>query len=120
MRTTGAKRVTNKLASRARQRAPIDEHAATELDLYMENTSELYPQKLAILENLKRKIGKGVYDEAKAAKLWMYWVDAGAKRYVKEFGSGSIDTIFNKPTRERVARDMARYYTPDAILRGDY
>lgn len=91
---------------------PVDEHAQTELDLYAENTFELYNQKESILANLQRKAKKGTYDHAKAAKLWMYWVDAAAKRYVKEFDApgARIDTVFNKATREALARELADRY----------
>jgi DNA-nicking Smr family endonuclease len=91
-----------------RARAPIDDTAAEELELFAENTGELYPQKQAILANIKRKLKRGKYDPAKAPKLWMYWVDNAAKRYQKEFGSES--PIFNKPTREAVAQDLAKRY----------
>jgi hypothetical protein len=86
----------------------VDQHAQTELDLYAENTSELYNQKKAILANLQRKAKKGTYDHTKAAKLWMYWVDAASKRYRKEFG-GSPET-FNKATREALAKELADRY----------
>lgn len=90
---------------------PVDEHALTELDLYIENTSELYNQKKSILANIRRRIAKGTYDPALAPKLWLYWVDAGARRYVKEFGSGRIDSVFNKATREALATELARRYS---------
>jgi len=112
--------VATKLGARKRARAPVDEHAATELDLYIENTSELYPQKLAIMENFKRRIARQKYDPSLAWKLWMYWVDAGARRYVKESGSGTSGSVFNKPTREKVAKDLAKHYTPTRIVAGDY
>lgn len=47
-----------------------DEHAARELDLYAENTSELYGQFKSIIANLQRKIKSGKYDAAKAPVLW--------------------------------------------------
>jgi len=81
----------------------FDEHAATELELYADNTAELYNQKVAILENLKKRLAKGTYDKEKAIKLWMYWVDAAAKRYAKEFG-GTWSTLFSPTTRLEVAR----------------
>lgn len=93
----------------ARVRAPIDQDAAHELDLYIENESSLYPQKRAILANIKKKRAKGIFDKKKAAKLWLYWVDSGARKYEKEFGSGG-GKIFNKPTREKVAEDLAEHY----------
>lgn len=95
-----------------RHRAPVDESAKHELDLYAESTGELYGQKKAILANLQKKAKKGVYDHSKAAKLWMYWVDAAAKRYTKEFGAPNetIDRTFNKPTREALAQELADRY----------
>jgi hypothetical protein len=90
---------------------PVDTHAANELDLYAENTSELYNQKKSILANIRRKIASGKFDITLAPKLWMYWVDEAAKRYNKEFGSGgNISTIFNKATRESLARELAQRY----------
>ena len=117
-----AKSVTNKLSSK-RRRAPVDVHAATELDLYIENDSRIYQQKRAICELLRKKVEKGVYDEAKAAKLWLYWVTDGAKHYVEEMGSHG-DTMeslgFNKPTREKVAEVLARHYSPAKLLARDF
>jgi hypothetical protein len=96
---------------RAGRGGSVDETALRELDLYAENTSELYNQKKSILANIQRKLKSGKYDHSKAPKLWMYWVDAAAKRYVKEFGSGgNISTMFNKPTREALAKQLADHY----------
>jgi hypothetical protein len=95
------------------KRQEIDEHAANELDMYLENTSELYNQKKSILTNLQKKAKKGIYDKTKAAKLWGYWVEAGARRYVKEFGSphqNIADLGFNKATREHLATELATRY----------
>jgi hypothetical protein len=92
---------------RAREPQPIDETAARELDLYAENTSELYGQFQSIIANLKRKIKAGKYSPAAAPKLWMYWYDAAAKRYVKEFG-GNVQTMFPKPLREHLAAERSR------------
>lgn len=89
----------------------VDETAANELDLYAENTSELYSQKQAILANIRRKHKSGKYDHVLAPKLWLYWVDAAAKRYAKEFASpAEWSKIFNKPTREHLARELANRY----------
>lgn len=92
------------------KRAELDPHAATELDLYIENDSDLYRQKQAILKNLQLKARRGIYDKSKAAKLWGYWVQTGARKYVKEFASGPIQNIFNKTTREHVANELAARY----------
>lgn len=78
---------------------------ARELELYADNESSLYPQKQAIQKNLVLKKVKGTYESSKAAKLWMYWVEAAAKRYAKEnFVAGAWHTMFPKSTREQVAR----------------
>jgi hypothetical protein len=106
------------MASKKRKMGPrrnktvVNAAAKRELDLFIENTGALYPQKQAILANVKRRRKSGKYDAKKAPKLWMYWVDAGAKQYNKEFGNpkGRIDAVFDKPTREAVARDLANRY----------
>jgi hypothetical protein len=89
---------------------PVDEHALNELDLYAENTSELYNQKKSILANLAKKAAKGVYDPKLAAKLWLYWVDAAAKMYKKEFPAANFSGMFNKATREKLASELADRY----------
>jgi len=88
----------------------VDHHVMHELELYIENTSELYNQKKSIIANIVRRKQKGTYDPRPAPKLWLYWVDAGARMYVKEFG-GSVATIFDKPTREALAEELARKYS---------
>lgn len=90
----------------ARTPGPIDEHAVTELRLYAENESAIYPQHQAIVENIKRKMARGVYEPSKAPKLWGYWVDAAARRYVKEFG-GDLTTTFPPAVRRAVAAEVA-------------
>jgi len=79
---------------RHRHAAPIDETAARELDLYAENTSELYGQFKSIIAN------------------------AAAKRYVKEFG-GDVKTMFPKALREHLAAERARE-EHDRIVRGEH
>jgi hypothetical protein len=83
--------------------------AANELDLFIENTGELYPMKQAIIKNLQRKRAKGKYDPAKAPKAWQHWVDRGARQYEKEFGSAG-SKIFDKATRTHLAEQLAKRY----------
>jgi len=90
---------------RAGSAGVVDEHAKNELDLYAENTFELYGQKTSILKNIDRRLAKGTFDVTKAAKLWLYWVDAAARMYKKEHGS-----IFNKATRMALAEEYAKQY----------
>jgi hypothetical protein len=102
---------------RARRVVEPDETATQELLLYAENTGELYNQRKSIIANLTKKIDKGTYDSAKAPKIWEYWLEAAAKRYQREFGSGS--PIFDAATRRHAAKQMAEQEEA-AIKRGEY
>jgi hypothetical protein len=98
-----------------RARAPradvVDHAAADELRLFAENTGELYNQKLAILHNLAKKMHAGKYDPSKAPKLWGYWVEAAAKRYVRENSPGAQwSRMFDAATRRHVAAELAKEY----------
>jgi hypothetical protein len=89
----------------------IDHTGVEELDLYAENTGEIYNLKKSILQNIQRKIKNGSYKHALAPALWMYWVDAAAKRYGKEFGTSTrVDAIFNRATRYALAKRLADRY----------
>jgi hypothetical protein len=84
-----------------------DPSAAQELELFIDNDGDLYRQQIQpIYKNLLRKMVKGKYDHELAKKLWMYLVDNGAKKYVKEFG-GDVRTMFPKPLRQAVASVLA-------------
>lgn len=95
-----------------------DSAAARELDLYAENTSELYGQFKSIIANIKKKIAAGRYSPALAPKLWAYWYDAAAKRYAKEFG-GDWSRMFPKSLRMQLAKERARD-EHEKILNGEY
>lgn len=94
-----------------------DDAEAKELALYIKNTSELYHGiTKSIIENLKKKARKGVYDKERAVDAWMYAADAGAKMYDKEFGSGRGSlTMFSKSSRRKAAEELARYYEEDVL-----
>ena len=91
---------------------------ARELVLYTENTGELYNQKKSILENVRRRVRNGTYDHAKAPALWQYWVDAGAKRYRKEFGTPGAP-IFPLVVRKEAAAYFANEEFKQ-LMAGDY
>ena len=79
-------------------------HEATELKNTMDSTEEGYNQQyIPILKNLTKKMKKGTYDRDKAAKLFMYYVDNGAKRYVKDYG-GTVRDQFPKDVRMQAAK----------------
>jgi len=55
-----------------------DDH---ELELYADNTGELYPAKKAVVAMLKKKIAAGTYHHEGAAKAWAGWFQTAAKRF---------------------------------------
>ena len=88
--------------------AAVDTDLMDELRLYMENESSLYGNKKAIITNIMRKKKAGKYDANLAPKLWQYWVDAGADKYVKEFHMGSSRSVFPTELRRKLAEELAR------------
>jgi len=96
-------------------KSEVDEHAVTELKLYAENNPSLQRQRESIENNLMLKMWKGTYDHSKAQKLWLYWFDAAARKYVDEFQGKSerIDSVFAKATREQAAREFADEMRPE-------
>lgn len=97
----------------------IDEHAATELSLYIDNDSHMYERQRAFVSNVKKKIKAGKYNPSLAPKLWIVYVEEGAKRYMKEIaGSGKVSDVFNKATRDYLAREYATE-AYNKIMRGE-
>jgi hypothetical protein len=87
-----------------------------ELELYIDNDHQLYKQMyIPQLKNLTKKMRKGIYDRKLAAKLFMYLLDAGAKKYFKEFGSpgNKPSTMFPKKDREKLAMRYAMQFEID-------
>ena len=100
----------------------IDSNAVNELDLFMMNDEDLYRRRfMPIIQNLKKKVAKNIYDHEKAKKLWMYLIDDAAKKYVKEYGNQDEDVkdMFPKETRQRVAEIIADRELEN-IKQGDY
>lgn len=84
-----------------------NETEVRELQLYLENDSEIYNKRLLpIYKNLEKKQVKGVYDSKKATKLYGYAVNDGAKKYTKEFGSSN--NIFSSADKKEVAKRMEK------------
>lgn len=93
-------------------RSKADETAARELSLYIENEYSLVgapnSQGKAIEKNLLQKIRKGTFDLARSEDAWMHLMEAGAKKYAKEYASPKDwSVMFNKATRELVAHEFA-------------
>jgi hypothetical protein len=115
---TPAERVLGKRGA-AKHREPVDEHAATELELYIENDYELVGKDNSLGKNIEamlmKKVKRGNFDMLPSVKAWMYLIDAGAKKYAKEFSSSERDwpRLFNKATREKVATRFARHWAQE-------
>lgn len=101
--------------SEARTKEPGNETDAHELHLFATNDGDLYRRGATpIINNLKRKVKKGVYDHEKAVKLWKYHADNASKKYTKEVAGERHQThLFSPATRELAARKMADYYKED-------
>ena len=92
----------------------IDEHSVRELDLFAENTSEIYSQFKSIIANVTRRIDKGTYDAALAPKLWRYWYDEAARRYKREFGYQFPPAVRQAAADQRAPEEF------DKITNGEY
>jgi hypothetical protein len=102
--------------------AELDEHAARELELYIENDYPLVgapnSQGKQIEKNLEQKVKKGTFDFEKSIKLWEYLIEAGAKKYSKEFSIGSDwAASFSPATRRYVAQRFAQSFADERQLR---
>jgi len=90
-----------------------------ELKLYIDNDSQLYNSRfMPIMKNLSKKMKKGNFDKKLAIKGFMYLVDDGAKKYVKDFG-GNAKEMFSKKDRIAVASDLADEFE-DAYKNKEY
>lgn len=99
-----------------------DAHAARELKLYIDNDGDLYRrQTTSILKNLATKRARGQYKHDLAVKLFGYLVEAGARKYVEEFGTRDQPwhKLFDAATRKAVAAELARDFEAEAKL-GNY
>lgn len=77
-----------------------------ELMLYATNDGNLYRQRITpVIDNLRKKYKKGVYDANKAVDLWYYVATAASENYNREFGYK-----FSVQDRFTVAVEMEEYY----------
>jgi hypothetical protein len=105
----------------AAHRDPVDEQAATELVMFIENESDLSPdgpqgQGQSVRMNALRKWRNGTYDSTLGVKLFEYLAESGAKRYAKEFGSSPKEwnTMFNPATRHEAAKQLEASFRSSA------
>ena len=92
--------------ARAKVSEAVDAEAARELYLFIQNERDLMRQKSSIIKNIARKMKSGKYDHKQAPKLWMYWIESGAKLYDKMYSSPGVKT-FDKDTKMSVAIQLA-------------
>jgi hypothetical protein len=108
--------VAKKKTRKARARAAVDTHAKRELELFLDNDGQMYARKTAFLNAAAKKMRAGTYDHALAGKLWLAWVNEGAKKYCSE--NYCPGATFSPATREAAAADVARH-EHDALVRGE-
>ena len=94
-------------------REPADEHAATELVMYIENESDLSPdgpsgQGRSAMLNMLRKWKNGTYDSTLAVRQFAYLTESGAKRYAKEFDDPKTGILCSIPRRGTRRRSSSR------------
>lgn len=93
-----------------KKKVSYDAEAQRELKLFMDNDADLYRQRVTpINKNLVNKMAKGVYQPEKAAKLWSYAVEEGAKKY-KQANGGN----FTVQDRRAVAKSLERNFRSEA------
>jgi hypothetical protein len=87
---------------------PVDHAAAGELKLYIDNDGDLYKQGAMYRAALAKRMTKGTFDAALAAKGFGWIVDAGAKKYANTPSTGyAWNVLFSPATRKQVAKEMA-------------
>lgn len=85
---------------------------ANELFLYATNDGNLYRGMIsAVLNNLEKKIAKGVYDKEKAVDAWYNVATEASNKYNKDFGYR-----FSVADRFTAAVDMAEYYEEQILF----
>lgn len=107
-----------------------DTQAARELYLYTISDGDLYrSQGEPIIKNLARKRAKGIFQHAKAVKLYTYLADSAAKKYTWDFDVRQPGVsrwqqvkgygIFSTATRRAAAELLLDYYEEqiDALSR---
>lgn len=87
--------------------------AAHELVAHADNSAQLHHgSHMPIINNLKKKMKKGVYDSEKAKKLWHYHADRAAQSYHKEYGDKSVPwhKMFTTADRKQAAAHWEHHH----------
>lgn len=92
----------------------MNEEAARELALYIENNYELYAQYIVpYVQSLHKKRIKGTYDPDKAIPGWQVIATRGAQMYENEFLNVRYYRVFNKATRKETAKYLQEFFLDD-------
>lgn len=105
----------NRQIRSSRTSEPADSNSATDLYLYAKNSQNVYDRMVVpILENLSRKIRRGIYNGNKALNSFENIMDFAAQEYDRELGSGRGSlTLFNKATRREAAKKLMEHFEGD-------
>jgi hypothetical protein len=88
--------------------------------LFADNDEPLYRQKDAFLQNMARKMKRGTYNPELGKKLWQYYADRAAKRYVEDMRmSTPWNKVFPKKVREEAAADWEQRER-ESLKAGEY
>ena len=102
-RKVGAKNWGNKSKKEGVNEGPTE---TRELKIYIDNDGQLYNQRyMPIIKNLSKKMKKGKFDKRLAVKGFMYLVDDGARKYIRDFGGSK--GMFSKKDKIEVAKEFA-------------
>lgn len=85
--------------------------SAYELYLYATNDGDLYRSMICpIIDNLKKKATKGIYDKTKAVDAFYHVATEASNHYFRDFGYK-----FSVTDRYTVACDMTDYYEEEVF-----
>ena len=85
---------------------------SNELFLYATNDGNLYRRMiLPVIENLRKKAIKGIYDSEKAIDAYYYVATEASKMYNKDFGYS-----FSVQDRFTAAVEMEKHYKDDQVF----
>ncbi len=89
-------------------RMSANEHEANEVALHAMNDIDLQPKIKSVIDNLKRKIKNGSYNQELAYKLWQYVIDEEARKVKAKWGG-----VYSPATRYEAAKQLAEHYDED-------
>lgn len=83
-------------------------YESDELRLFADNDSGLYRVREAYLENMRKKMKRGVYDPKKGVKLWEYFAARAAKEYNRQLPGTAKFTVAQRREAATVWERQAR------------